>query len=289
MKLHYGSHVECQYRLSTFGILPSLLPFTSSTNDINLERHQQWFNSSLTAEQSGSSPIMEESSRLRGQSQSLIATPSSNDVLCTGNKASNNMGNQQLMILVKQYCKIYTDARTDQLKRQVVAEIVEKIHSFGGRFLKQIDEESRNGWEELTEMETKKKIMQSFRNFRRRQEASKKTKLLEGGPELLHCEPMPADVIFGRVQSNPGNDLLQRLIKEHGDEYDALDRGMKMRLVKTIIQAIKDKGGRFLQPATESGSWLELHHEATMEKVSKYFRNNRRPSKKPPTNADNEK
>mmetsp|Transcript_16058 Transcript_16058/g.39331 ORF Transcript_16058/g.39331 Transcript_16058/m.39331 type:complete len:603 (+) Transcript_16058:198-2006(+) len=282
MKLHYGSHTECQYQLSTFGILPGLLPLTPSTSEMNLERHLEWVQSRYSAEGLLDSSPMETESSLNSNSSST--TPNPNDVLSGGNTRSNNMGNQRLVALVREYSQSYGDAKTDRLKRQVVSEIVDKIHDSGGRFLKQqqvVQQEGSNNntvvvvWEEMTPHEVRKKIMQAFRNLRRRLDASKQ-KVVVGN--LIDGQPRPHDVIFGRVQ-NPGSELLQRLIKEHSEEYESLDRGMKMRLVETIIQRIQCVGGRFLQPAAtedHNGRWREIPNEAARERISKYFRNNRR-------------
>ena len=41
MRFHHGNHMECQYELMTFGIIPQLLPIGMS-GEVTLERHENW-------------------------------------------------------------------------------------------------------------------------------------------------------------------------------------------------------------------------------------------------------
>ncbi|KAL3942743.1 MAG: hypothetical protein SGBAC_003118 [Bacillariaceae sp.] len=264
-KLHYGSHTECQYRLSTFGILPGLLPLTPATNRMNLERHLEWVEFRRMADECGgsNSSIIDIDIDIDMNSL-MITTPTPNDVLCRGSTRSNTLGNQLLMELCKEHIQAYGDVKTDKSKRQVVGYIVDKIHETGGRFLKQ-EQSNASVWEELTPNEVRKKVMQALRNLRRRLDVASKQKAIFG--DLIEGEPLPNDVIFSRVQRrNQGTELLQRLIKEHSEEYESLDRGMKITVVESIVQRIQGLGGRFLQPSPENGGWHEITNEAVRER-----------------------
>ena len=137
-------------------------------------------------------------------------------------------------------------------------------------------------WKEVTTDEVRKKIMQAFRNRRSRAEASRRKAEHNSLGTLVAGEPLPNDVIFGKKgpQRNPGTELLHRLIKERFEEYESLGRGVKMELVESIMQTIKEQGGRFLLPArTGVDGWLELSHADVRDRISKAFRNYRRPLK----------
>lgn len=153
--------------------------------------------------------------------------------------------------------------------------VIGKVHESGGRFLKQCKE----SWEVVSdESELRKKVMQTFRN-RRRIDSELKQSASEGiVGTLIAGDPLPNDVIFGKVtRRNAGTELLlHHLIKESFEDYESLDRGVKMVLVETIMKTITDdQGGRFLQDA-DSGRWMELSHDDAKERISKYFRNYRR-------------
>ncbi|CAJ1932758.1 unnamed protein product [Cylindrotheca closterium] len=263
-RIHLGSHLECLYLLSTYGILPQLLPFSSNSDEITFASHLHWVQlrvaSSNSAEQFKSN-------------ETMTSSTSINDVLYIGGKKSNNAGNQRLRVLVKELAQVY-DTGTNEKKRTVVDAMINQVTKNGGRFLKQV-KDSNAQWEILSLDDSRAKITQAFRNHRRRPDESKK-----GGTSFIQDDPMPDDVIFGKSQRSRGNDLLTHLIKNRAEEYDSLDRGMKVKVVDAIVHRIKSEGGRFLQPTPEFGGWLEVSNEMARSRISKYFRNNRRPSTK---------
>ena len=163
------------------------------------------------------------------------------------------------------------------MKRRIADTLIHKIHGNGGRFLKQSGH-SNQDWEEVPLDQVRKKVMQTFRNRRRLDNPSsrQKTKKCACSGTLIPDKPLPTDVIFGRAQRNPGTELLQRLIRDNSEEYESLDRGVKMRFVETIMFKFTSQGRRFLQQADGMDAWLELSHEDARERISKYFRNYRR-------------
>jgi len=275
-RLHLGSLTECRYQLSTYGILPQSLPLNDDEG-LNLDRHLQWVHCCAMEDTFGCS-ISPTEGLLDSSPSARPIIPQQMDVLFTGGKSTSHEGNKSLHLLVQGYSVLY-DSGTDETKRQVVSTIVDEIHRRGGRFLKNQGERSSEVvcWKEVPSGEVRQKVMQTFRN-RRRQLSRQKVSSTKG--PLIEGEPLPNDVIFGRAQRNPGSELLHRLIKDHFEEYESLGRGVKMRLVGSIMQTITDQGGRFLQPALEEGRWLEAPKDTTRERISKYFRNHRRPSKK---------
>ncbi|CAJ1965487.1 unnamed protein product [Cylindrotheca closterium] len=266
-RLHFGSLVECKYKMSTFGILSESIPLDASGN-INLDRQLHWVQFCAREEQ----PDRQIPSSVRALETTTIS-PGQNDVLFTGGKVVNHGGNERYRRLIFYFSQAY-ESGTDAAKRQIVGEIIEKIHEDGGRFLRQQGKGANKSWEVVPMEILRKKIMQAFRNRRRRLDAhSKETAILIAG------EPLPRDVIFGRARKNPGSELLQRLIKDNSQEYESLSRGVKMRLVESIMKTIKDQGGRFLEEAAEKGRWVELPNDHARERISTYFRNYRRFSK----------
>ncbi|CAJ1932756.1 unnamed protein product [Cylindrotheca closterium] len=197
---HYGSHVECQYQLSTYGIHPGLIPLDPMTFALRLERHLNWFHSLLTA-----SP---KNSTISEQSDLLVRSETPDDVLFLGGTKSNNVGNLRLRSLVKVLTPSYSSAVNDK-KRVIVDGMISDIHKSGGRFLKQV--KGPQPWSELTVEETRKKIAQAFRNHRRRPNATQQKEAI-GNP--IADSPGPNDIVFGKTQKNRGRELLQHLIKD---------------------------------------------------------------------------
>ncbi|CAJ1965483.1 unnamed protein product [Cylindrotheca closterium] len=266
VRTHYGSLTECKYQLSTYGILPESLPLDANGN-INPDQQLRWVNSCMMEEQ------------LSNAGQSLpkafepITMPNQNDVFFTGGQVTNHLGNQRFQALIFDCSQAY-DSGTDEMKRQIIGDIIVRTHEVGGRFLKPQGKGANKIWEEVPTENLRKKIMQAFRNRRRRLDAFKNKATLIVG------EPLPPDVVFGRAQRNPGNDLLLRLIKDQSQVYESLNRGVKIRLVEGIMKTIKDQGGRFLEPAPVKGRWVEVSVDNAKERISTYFRNHRRSSKK---------
>ena len=265
-RVHFGSQSDCQRHLGTFGISSNSIP-VNDEGRLDMTRHMSWLQACAT-EDGVTAPSL----------QSIVA-PNENDVIFTGGKISNHLGNQRFLSIIKDSIDIY-DPGTDETKREVVEQIINQIHASGGRFLKKAHDNPATNWEPLSPDQLRKRVMQAFRN-RRRLDAVKQQNANDSIPgAMISGRPRPSDVIFGRAQRNPGTELLSRLIKNNFEEYESLDRGVKMRFVESIMQTIIDQGGRFLQPATNSAGWFELAHEAARERISKYFRNHRRPPKK---------
>jgi len=261
VRVHYGSHLECMYLLSTYGIWTQTLPLTA-TYEVDMHRHLKWIESCFNSSDDRST---------LSRTSPLGFEPNADDVLFMGYKTSKNLGNHRLRERVKEVFQQY-NAGTHEQKRFLVDGLIASIHNSGGRFLKQ-DKESV--WRELTLKESRTKVMQIVRNYKRRLASPRATGIVT--PSIV-SEPIADDVLFGRNQQTRGNELLHRLVKERFEEYESLDRGTKMSVVDSIVQTIRDEGGRFLEP--ESNGWVELSNEHARAKVSKWLSNYRRDLKK---------
>jgi hypothetical protein len=265
-KVHLGSHMECQYLLSTYGIPGEALPLSTTTNNLRLDYHLLWYNQCLQRETSSGLPQ---------DAKTIPHQPHPNDVIFTGGKSSNNGGNQRLRLLTKRFLDSYNTSNNAK-KRQLEDRIIEEISSFDGRFLKQ--DGSLGLWKELPLDEVRTKITQMFRNNRRAHAATEIVKSSHEGESNTLDHPGPDDVVFGKTRNNRGNKLVRQLVTDFAAEYDAANRGSKAKIADSIIQRTKSKGGRFLKQ-TESGRWEEVPNDFARAKISKHFRNNRRPPK----------
>lgn len=96
-----------------------------------------------------------------------IQHPNEFDVLAgRGNGVAFHSGNHNFVKLVKQYYGIYSDPTSSRNQKMAITEeIIRKIHSSGGRFLKpNRSNNSRDCWICMTSDETRKKTGQALRD-----------------------------------------------------------------------------------------------------------------------------
>lgn len=260
-KVHFGSHCECQYQLSTFGISLESLPFAQTTNEMILDDHLEWYESCLKREQSCVTPDQKNE-------------PKSNDVLFAGRRI-NGDGNVLLRSMAMQHAQLYDDGSI-KVRRTIVDSMVQSIQSNGGRFLKlDIDGSS---WVEVSVPEVREKIVQMFRNFRRSRTTTQQKMATRPPspppPDKIVVTLREGDVVFGR-QGHEGNQKLRNLIESMSAEYDEATRGQKKELVEDLMKSILQAGGRFLKQISPS-TYEELSNETASAKIGSHFRNYRR-------------
>ncbi|CAJ1932766.1 unnamed protein product [Cylindrotheca closterium] len=259
-RIHHGSHVECLYKLATYGISAKILPLTA-TYDIDLKLHMEWFQSCLMDDMS--------SHFTAAQSPILTTELNANDALFMCCKKSHTSGNDRLRKLVKETSGMY-DAGNYETKKSIADKVINEIQEPGGRFLQHV-KGSVAVWEVLPPKEIRAKTTQLFRNYRR---SSSKNNVKER--TLVSAGALPNDVVFGRSERNRGTNLLHCLIKDRFEEYEALNRGKKLIVVNSIVDQLKGEGSRFLQPTKDFRGYVELSDELVRNRVSKYFQNHRR-------------
>eukprot|EP00934_Nitzschia_sp_Nitz4_P002914 Nitzschia sp. Nitz4//scaffold95_size97785//49428//50956//NITZ4_004668-RA/size97785-augustus-gene-0.99-mRNA-1//1//CDS//3329560475//2904//frame0 len=187
---HYGSHVECQYILNTFGVPREALPVDAS-GVTNLDQHELWIAQRLVLDaeweraHSGSPGIFldsksESSSTGSGASPfkinwasptSTVALPQSpgmeihpNDVLFgRGKTVVEHPGNLRFRTIVGMKMDEYEAA--SRLEKTCMTEnIVQLVKDSRGRFLKRDD---GGDWEEVDDETARKKVAHAFRNRRK--------------------------------------------------------------------------------------------------------------------------
>ena len=82
------------------------------------------------------------------------------------------------------------------------------------------------------------------------------------------------DVLSGRgggTNLHPGNRYFRNLILSHLEMYDIANKSEKPNVARTIVQNIRDKGGRFLRKEKD-GLYHEIGDEAAREKTSQGLR-----------------
>jgi hypothetical protein len=158
-RIHFGSPMECEYALLSFGVPSHLLPFTAE-GQLKTGNHKKWIQRRI---------IMERELQ-RGQVFSGIELPRPNDVLLgRGRPLQNHPGNRRLLELANIYLDEYFAADPDGDRKDVARKIVsEVLHPSsngqqeawmyhiggvgGGRFLQRREDQWNSGWwEEVTD------------------------------------------------------------------------------------------------------------------------------------------
>lgn len=117
--------------------------------------------------------------------------------------------------------------------------------------------------------------------IRKEQEAS----ATKGAADAKIVFPHRFDVLFGRGKApreHTGNLRAVHLVNMWHPQYDAaINRFQKTEISERIVKIIHDSGGRFLK--WEESEWVEAEDDAAREKISHFFRHQRRR----PTNSPN--
>jgi hypothetical protein len=160
-RTHFGSHLECQYALMTFGISQHVLPVDSLGNMRNKDfvYHIQQCKLKLIME----AQETEMSTTHHGQ----IDVPTSRDVvLGRGKPYQDHPGNTRLAGVIDVH-----RLRFDQLKYghkgALCEEILQIIKTSNGRFLKRAKQEL-DGWVQVEDQVAKERISHGFRTNKKK-------------------------------------------------------------------------------------------------------------------------
>lgn len=88
--------------------------------------------------------------------------------------------------------------------------------------------------------------------------------------------PGTCDVLLGRgkpLQKHPGNLRYHHIVESCHGQYENAQKLEKTNLARTIVQRMKESGGRFLKH--DGIGWIEIDDDAARYKVSHTFRNHR--------------
>jgi hypothetical protein len=170
-RVHFGSPLECEYALLSFGLPSALLPFTPEC-ELKTGNHKKWVQRRIIKER-----------ELHRVGVFLgIDLPSRNDVLRgQGAPTQKHPGNQRLQEL----CRFYLDdcnkadcQSKTLVARRIVQEILHTSDPLGrmgesgvaGRFLKRRDFKSKSGcWVEETDEDVLiEKVCAAFRSLRKK-------------------------------------------------------------------------------------------------------------------------
>mmetsp|Transcript_47101 Transcript_47101/g.114969 ORF Transcript_47101/g.114969 Transcript_47101/m.114969 type:complete len:746 (-) Transcript_47101:413-2650(-) len=207
-RCHLGSHMEVQYALNTFGIPQRLLPI-STTGDIDVKEHQQFFRRLRIQEDSSPDSFNFPPTGLPPRSDSMVDGRS----CISGEKASPSI-----------------DPPGDTIKTML----------------------SGGSKSEPQEKDT--------------------------GAGLV-VVPGEHDVLLGRgkfVLEHIGNVKYRHMLGTYKERYEMGTKSVKSDIIDEIVEKICNNGGTFLEQDQEGGCWAPASNDTARQKVSHYFRNQKR-------------
>jgi hypothetical protein len=259
LRVHYGSHEECQYKLSNFRIPVAALP-VSPRGEFNLENHRTFMATQRSIEATTKSkskgppcvaqnatkkPEEKAQSRQPIKKEDVFVAPVPQPVLNEptgygGFMRFKSLGSLPQPSFAIPWCGV---AGAPNLPLAVVSPqrrlpSVPQSHIIGST---------------ITNRPPAKFCKSPAKPY-------------------VIDDPLPNDVLLGRgkpIQERPGNVRLREMIDTHKDKYE--QKGAKRIVSAYIVRLVKEEGGRFLKEV-EHGGWVEVDDDTARTKVSHAFR-----------------
>jgi hypothetical protein len=97
----------------------------------------------------------------------------------------------------------------------------------------------------------------------------------QGLPAADIEDPVDTDVLCGRggaALRHPGNQTYRRLVHLNKGLYITCLKAEKLKISRSIVAAIREQKGRFLERDTKKGTWYDIGDKKAMEKTSQALR-----------------
>lgn len=98
----------------------------------------------------------------------------------------------------------------------------------------------------------------------------------ENGMSLIEIDdPRDSDVLCGRggaALRHPGNQTYRRLVHLNKGLYITCLKAEKFKISRSIVAAIREQDGRFLERNTQKGTWYDIGDKKAIEKTSQALR-----------------
>jgi hypothetical protein len=98
---------------------------------------------------------------------------------------------------------------------------------------------------------------------------------MEPNAEGLIVNPRDSDVLCGRggaALRHPGNQTYRRLVNLNKGLYITCLKTEKLKISRSIVTAIRDQNGRFLEKDAKSNAWYDIGDKKAVEKTSQALR-----------------
>jgi hypothetical protein len=118
----------------------------------------------------------------------------------------------------------------------------------------------------------------SFTSFEEEQLLAAEPQASDHGTDFV-VVPGEQDVLLGRgklVLEHIGNIRYRHTLCTYKDRYEKGSKMAKSEILDEIVQRIYKSGGRFLEQNHDGGCWVPVSYDTARQKVSHYFRNQKR-------------
>mmetsp|Transcript_17043 Transcript_17043/g.46729 ORF Transcript_17043/g.46729 Transcript_17043/m.46729 type:complete len:692 (+) Transcript_17043:60-2135(+) len=199
-------------------------------------------------------------------------TPSAFDVCCgRGKKNWNHQGNMNYRQLIRSTVEAYQCAGKRE-RTKIIHSIMQTIRQQGGRFVKQDADSGR--WIDIGFASALEKVDHSLRDQAAPQEP---IEMLSGPVGLPNgYQPQNVDVCCGRGKKNwnhQGNVWFRELIRSKVKQYqDAGDKHEKTSLIVSVVEAVRQRGGRFVKQDGNTKLWYDIGEAQSRDKVDHSLR-----------------
>lgn len=160
-RTHFGSPIEIQYSLMTFG-MDLADAFEPGKGNMSREYIDRYLAERSAIEQEWK----KQEQAFRDVNRDFVDYPISNDVLMGRGFATSWIGNQRLQSYVQSYSGRYTDDQSRIDKTMMQIKIVQHVQVEDGRFI----EPTVNGWAVVPDQVAKQKVGQMLRSKRRKRD-----------------------------------------------------------------------------------------------------------------------
>ena len=245
------------------------------------------FSSEQSAEEKHQDYSAKATVKATGNERPLVNTQRENSIPCTsitqqdvlfgrGERINNHEGNQYFRRMVSSMTSKYKNCpRSD--KADIANSIVAVIHQRGGRFLAPIP--NSNLWNivegSVIRSKTSHALRDSVQRFKKRNRSSFMNVRRENA--ISHRSITQQDVLLGRgyVSNNhEGNQYFRRMVASMASKYKSCSKSDKADIANSIVDNIRQRGGRFLAPIPNSQSWDIVEGRVIRRKTSRALRDN---------------
>jgi hypothetical protein len=252
-RAHYGSDVECQSQLSSFGFPISALP-VSPRGEFNLENHRAFVATQraieATTSKVGKRPLCVEQK--------------------TPQKPQEKASSKQPIIKEDVFVAPATQPDLNEPTGYAGSMTFSKL-SFPNQWWSVIGAPNLFPW---VPPQSQLPVVSQSHVTAPTTDNQSQAKLCESPakPYVL-CDPLPDDILLGRgkpIQQRPGNVRYREIVEKYMDRYEEGNRGAKYAVAAYIVHLLKEEGSRFLKEL-EDGGWVEVDEATARLKTSHAF------------------
>jgi hypothetical protein len=271
---HYGSHEECQYQLTSFGIpILSSIPVSGSRGTFNLENHYKFLKTHRQLEAARAIAEKEYEASIQKRKQAQTKSSTIHKSLDGAESSSFGIG-----MTSPRYQISPSTTGADEIDTSIPSSSwYGAAMSLNFMSLPSLPAPWRIGGAPFPgSVEHNLPQAPAFGIVSKGSCYTPSKQNCYGGP--MSVDPQINDVLFGRgkpIQDRPGNVRFRDIMEWHRPQYDKGEKSEKTVIAADIVRIVKGEGGRFLKQNENGRGWVEVDDASARVKVSHAFRTRR--------------